>query len=1069
MRIVIDLQSVQAESKYRGIGRYSLSLALAMVRNRGSHEVLIALNGLFPDTILPIREMFKDILPQHNIRVWGVPAPVSSLASDNVWRRKSAELVREAFLASLKPDIVHISSLFEGLSDNAVTSIGTMPNSMLTVVTLYDLIPLIYRKPYLENPILEAWYLEKVEYLRRADLLLSISESSLLECVDELNFPISRIVNISSDADEQFIRSNIPSEQAHTLRKKYSLRNEFLMYTGGIDHRKNIDNLIRAYASLSQALRDKYQLAIVCNVQLESRAAIEKLASQVGLNPGELILTGYVPEEDLIALYNLCALFVFPSLHEGFGLPVLEAMRCGAAVIGSNTASLPEVIGWAEALFDPRSVVEIAAAIERALTDTAFHVELVANGVKQSSKFSWDESAKRSIIAMEQLYVKQCDPSNTKLIAGSKPKLAYVSPLPPEKSGIADYSAELLPALANFYEIAVIVCQKTITDEWINDNCSIRSIKWFTENADTYDRVIYQFGNSEFHEHMFELINIIPGVIVLHDFYLSGITHHMDVFGNAPHFWDKELYYSHGYSALSKRLNAKDNTEVIWEYPCSLSVIQKSLGVITHSENSVRLAKHWYGCPNDDWQVIPLVRNSEIRGDKTQARKALGLSTDSFIVCTFGMIGPSKLSHRLLQSWSKTELAADKDCHLIFVGENHPGQYGDDLLNAVRNSPKANIHVVGWTTQNDFRQYLAAADLGVQLRTLSRGETSAAVLDCMNYGLATIVNANGSMADLADNVVYKLPNEFTDVQLSAALDKLWKNETLRRELGHAARESIILKHNPETCATKFRTAIEQFYSTAACVQTALPRAIAEIKHPYNQENLIALADDIARNFPLRNRQYRIFLDISDVLQADKIDSQTVLNNFLIQMLNVAPYGYRIEPVYLSDSDCYRYAHEYILGLIKSPILILQDEIVDFVSGDVFVGIDLQLNITDAKKAFYKVLRIQGLAVKFAMLDLLKISEFEFDRGIISEEYTEHLEVLSQSDGVFCLSKTVFEQLSCMMKNKIVGLTTLNVDNLKLVEDFKPTLYLGNHTDDLALAFQQWLEHQVSNKLTQYKR
>ena len=146
MRIVIDMQGAQSTgSRNRGIGRYTLSLAQAIVRNRGNHEVFLALNGLFPDAIEPIRAAFDELLPQENIRVWQAPGPVHSVSNENNWRRHTAELVREAFLASLKPDIVVVSSLFEGLVDDAVTSVGTLSNTVPTAVLLYDLIPLIQR------------------------------------------------------------------------------------------------------------------------------------------------------------------------------------------------------------------------------------------------------------------------------------------------------------------------------------------------------------------------------------------------------------------------------------------------------------------------------------------------------------------------------------------------------------------------------------------------------------------------------------------------------------------------------------------------------------------------------------------------------------------------------------------------------------------------------------------------------------------------------------------------------------------------------------------------------------
>src|SRR5690606_27322716 len=112
------------------------------------------------------------------------------------------------------------------------TSIGLLSHSIPTAVTLYDLIPYIHRKPYLENPAVETWYLEKIEHLRRADLWLAISESSRREGICHLNLPETRSVNISTDAEVQFQPLNITAESEKTLRQKYGLHRPFVMYTG---------------------------------------------------------------------------------------------------------------------------------------------------------------------------------------------------------------------------------------------------------------------------------------------------------------------------------------------------------------------------------------------------------------------------------------------------------------------------------------------------------------------------------------------------------------------------------------------------------------------------------------------------------------------------------------------------------------------------------------------------------------------------------------------------------------------------------------------------------------------
>src|SRR5262245_48957128 len=119
MRIVIDMQGAQSESRILGIGRYTMSFSQAIARLRGEHEIILALNGLFPDTIEPIRTAFDGLLPQENIRVWYAPGPVRECQPGNDLRREAAEQIREAFLASRAPAVLHVCSLFEVIADGA--------------------------------------------------------------------------------------------------------------------------------------------------------------------------------------------------------------------------------------------------------------------------------------------------------------------------------------------------------------------------------------------------------------------------------------------------------------------------------------------------------------------------------------------------------------------------------------------------------------------------------------------------------------------------------------------------------------------------------------------------------------------------------------------------------------------------------------------------------------------------------------------------------------------------------------------------------------------------------------
>lgn len=975
MRIVIDLQAAQAASRARGIGRYSLSLALAMARNRGPHEILIALNGHLPDTIGPIRAAFHGLLPAENIRVWKALAPVAQDDFRNEGRRKAAEQIREAFLAGLRPDVVHVSSLMEGLTDDAVTSIGSRPWPFLTAVTLYDLIPYIHRQAYLHHPIALGWYLGKIEHLRRADLLLAISESSRRESVERLGLPDHRSVDISADADAHFRPLDVSAESERAIRLKYGLRRPFVMYTGGIDLRKNIEGLIRAYAKLPAALRQGHQLAVVCSVQDSGRRALEEMAARQGLGADELILTGFVPDEDLPVLYNLCALFVFPSWHEGFGLPALEAMRCGAPVIGADKTSLPEVIGWEEALFDPHSDAAMAASIERGLTDEDFRRALLRHGQTQAAKFSWEQSARRAIAAMERLRrERSADPAGLPL--ARRPRLAYVSPLPPARSGIADYSAELLPVLSRHYDIEVIVSEDQVADPWILENCPQRSVDWFRRNPGRYDRVIYHFGNSSYHEHMFSLLEEIPGVVVLHDFFLSGVILHREGSGRCPGAWASSLYGSHGYPALRAGFTAPV-AETVCEYPCNLSVLQNAQGVIVHSEHSRRLARRWYGKEADkDWRCIPLLRKSAEAGSATRlaARGRLGFRPEDFLVCSFGLIGRTKQNHRLLEAWLRSPLARDARCHLVFVGENDAGAYGSALREAIAASGcHDRVKITGWAEPGLYRAYLRAADAGVQLRTLSRGETSAAVLDCMSHGIATIVNANGGMDDLPGDAVWKLPDDFDDAQLVDALAMLYADGEKREKLSVRAQEVIRTDHDPVRCAARYAEALEGFHRAARASVSGLTQEIAALDlFTPDDPALTEVADAIDFSTSPNIPTPQVLIDISGVAQTDAgRDDQRLTRGVLRRWLSEPPQGFRIEPVYVTPGAAgYRYARKFTLRLLGCPEDALQDEPVSYRPGDHFLGLDSDPRNKLVQRACLQAMRHAGVNVRFIGRDLL---------------------------------------------------------------------------------------------------
>lgn len=919
---------------HRGIGRYSMALAQAMLRQGPQHDYRIVLNGHFADSVAQLRRALDGLLPQSQISTYELPVPLWEQERGNSWRLRAAEQLREYHLASLRPDVVHMSSLFEGLGENACGSVLHSRGEFDTAITLYDLIPLIRKQTYLTDPGVASWYYRKLQSLKNAELLLAISGHSKREAMDALQLPDERIVNISSAVDDIFQPRATSPEAAEALRRRYGLTRPFIMYTGGIDYRKNIDGLIEAFSLLPHQLRSRYQLAVVCSVTDAARLQLQQLAARFRLADDELVLTGFVPDDDLVTLYNLTDLFVFPSLQEGFGLPALEAMSCGTATIGSNNSSIPEVIGRADALFDPTRPTEIAALMQRAVTDAGFHASLREHGLEQAKLFSWDASARKTLDAFEDGHARRRQAESAMVaVTGSgraparRPRLAYVSPLPPERSGIADHSAELLPELARYYEIEVVLDQPALHDTWAAANFPQRTVEWFDANADRYDRIVYHFGNSSFHRHMFPMLQRHPGVVVLHDFFLSGVVHYASAAGGEPDLYGRTLYASHGYAALLHE-NEHGREASYYRYPCNKAVLDQAAGVIVHSAYSRGLAEQWYGAGRADaWRQLPLLRVLPGEIDRDAARAALGLAPDDFVMCSFGLLAITKCNDLIVEAWLNSSLADDPRCRLVFVGENNIEKFGNDLAKRIAAHPR--IQITGFASPELYRNYLSAADAAVQLRTRSRGETSATILDCLSYRLPTIINSHGSAIEVPADITIKLPDACTEAELSAAMQRLRQDRALAARLSAGAEDYMRRVHQPAHVGTLYRAAIEHFALHSRAARYAELRdelaAIQTSTEP-GEQDWMQVAQCIAANEA--GHQGRQLLP-----DADGVAPGSPQQALLRHLLATPPAGFRVEPL-RRDGAVRRYARAAALALIGRPELPLEDGVAELKQNDI---------------------------------------------------------------------------------------------------------------------------------------
>lgn len=514
MKIVIDLQACQNGSHGRGIGRYAMSMARALVRNgRDRHSFRILLSDRFPARVDPVRAAFSDLLEPHEIVVGAVPPRVESADMHLAWRTRAAEVAWGDFIAGFQPDAYFTPSLFEGFWEDAVTSIE--PASHIRAATIHDLIPLADPDFYLVGEGSRRAYARKINALRRCDFLFSVSEFSKQDAVERLGIDPKKIFVMPLGVEDEFSPGEVPDERREELLRRHRLKGRFVINTSPFEARKNIPGLIAGFASVPADVRANTQLIIAGKMSEHDRNEIAAITAAEGLAKTDVVLPGFVPDEDLIDLYRLCEVMVFPPFSEGFGLPPLEAMACGAAVLASSATSVPEVVGRKDVLFDPTDAGDIGRAIARVLGDPAYRDELRAFGPRQAATFSWDRSAQSILKVLEG--APRHGVAETPPAAPARPavKLAVVAtggiPHSRESLLVKDYVRRLSAA----YDVTLFQLDGDLGHD-VSIPLERRSLDDFIIHGGGFDRALYILNSSRT-DIALPIMAARPGALILYE------------------------------------------------------------------------------------------------------------------------------------------------------------------------------------------------------------------------------------------------------------------------------------------------------------------------------------------------------------------------------------------------------------------------------------------------------------------------------------------------------------------------------------------------------------------------
>jgi glycosyltransferase involved in cell wall biosynthesis len=786
MDLLIDVQALQSPAtRTRGIGRYTRNLVAALAAARPGWRIELVWSG--------------HLEPIDPDRLQALPAyPFCPPLSATPTHAEVNERYYADWLAARNPEALLIPSFFD---DHTLVPHFTGPRPPLFAV-LYDLIPLLFPDAYLRESQAVDHYAGRFRRLLRADGVLADSEAAANDLRTMADQQPPPLVVIGGAPDAAFVP--VPgaelARQRLRLVQKLGLTGEFILYVGGFDFRKNLAGAMEAYAGLSEIERRGLDLVIACQLTSRQRLELMDMGQRLGI-ADSLKLTGYVSDDELRALYQLCRVFFFPSLYEGLGLPVLEALRCGAPVVASDRSSIPECAGDVSWLFDPGEPAEAVAALRAALAEP--RAKRHAQRIAHADRFCWDKSTEQAARFLETFpgYQSHTQPRR---------RLAWVSPFPPTPSGISDYSAELLGPLAESYEIELVLDPRdpVIAPELADNHMVVLANELSARHdARPFDVVICHLGNSHYHTYMVDLLRRFRALVVLHDFYLGGMVFPAILDGDWPASLAEELDVD-GEKELAAALRRRVLTEgdILERAPLSRRLLGAAGAVVVHSTWTWQRVRKLVDVP-----VIRIPQAVPVPALTAPAalRERLALDPNAFIVATLGLVGRAKRISSLLTAMAGLPESVRRMTQLLIVGPAPDELQEEYLALAGELGIGRLVRFLGKVALEDLGAYARAADVCVQLRFPTRGETSAALLRALAAGAACITSDHGSIAELPPDVAVKVRTPQHEVEdVKAALMNLHDKPALRAALGEAAVRHVQEHHHHRQVVKQYGALIE---------------------------------------------------------------------------------------------------------------------------------------------------------------------------------------------------------------------------------------------------------------------
>jgi glycosyltransferase involved in cell wall biosynthesis len=822
VRIGIDMLAVQSPgSRLRGIGRLGHNLAATLLACDPVNEyVLYTYEGMPTDRVPP----------SPRARVHMLRFEPGDVTLHNVIDR----------LARTNPDDLDALLLLSPMELYLAYNPPIKPlNGLLMAAVVHDVIPFIFQERYLNDLHWAVPVYRGLETLRKYDVLLSNSDATRADYLKLLGLHDESVVTISCASEEGFFapdRSEPMSETSASLLRGLGIDRPFVFNLGGMDElndRKNLFGLVDAFAIIPEPLRRSHQLVLSCYMSDPFMARLRKHAAERGVD-AELVLTNEVPDTTLRVLFQRCAAFAFPSLYEGFGLPILEAMQCGAPVVAGNNSSQVEVVGEAGLLANAYDPADIASKLARVLSDAALAAELGERALEQARRFSWPKTAAKTIAAIEEAYQRnsaapsrRLHPRTRKLrfdrAHTDRPRIAIFSPFAPKGSGISDYAARLVHQLKADYSIDLYHEVGYIPELGLGSpEFGCHDFRLFERIATqvNYSAILYQMGNSIYHRFVYAMLLRHPGIVTLHDFCLTNFTYwfaHLP--GALPGMFENEVRHNCPLRAEEYLAQFPQWSEEFGGIPVACArrglwlnkrVLEAATRVVLHSPWCVRQVESLFPELRHRCSIIPMGATPRYLAPEQKAaiRARFELAPDALVCGSFGILTKGKMNNEALDAFAAL---AESNRRAVFVFAGEDWEKGETKDYAQRLGIPNRVRFLGRQSAADFADLIAITDIGVSLRLPpTNGETSASLLDLLCAGVPTIVTDVATFSDYPNTVVRKVNWEREGTEgLRLALAELASDPGRRAQLGSAARRYVEENHRWEHSAALYRSLMEQ--------------------------------------------------------------------------------------------------------------------------------------------------------------------------------------------------------------------------------------------------------------------